>query len=37
MRIAILDLNEGEANEGMRCIHQLVAQFKSEAPVPVEH
>ena len=37
MRIAILDLNEGEVNEGMRCIHQLVAQFKSEAPVPVEH
>jgi homoserine O-succinyltransferase len=37
MRIAILDLYEGEVNEGMRCILQLVAQFKAEAPIPVEH
>ena len=37
MRIAILDLYEGEANEGMRCILQLVEQFKSESGIPVEH
>jgi homoserine O-succinyltransferase/O-acetyltransferase len=36
MRIAILDLYEGEANEGMRCIHQLVDQFKNESAEPVE-
>lgn len=35
MRIAILDLYEGEANEGMRGILQLLEQFKAEAPVPV--
>jgi homoserine O-succinyltransferase/O-acetyltransferase len=27
LRIAILDLYEGEANEGMRCIKELVQQF----------
>src|SRR5258708_1121411 len=37
MHIAILDLYEGQVNEGMRCILQLVAQFKAEAPIPVEH
>jgi homoserine O-succinyltransferase len=36
-RIAVLDLYEGEANEGMRGILQLVEQFKAESPVPVEH
>ena len=36
MRIAILDLYEGEINEGMRCIIQLVEQFKAESPVTVE-
>ncbi|MEJ0055517.1 MAG: GMP synthase [Bacteroidota bacterium] len=30
MKIAILDLYEGEANEGMRCILQLVEQFKKD-------
>jgi homoserine O-succinyltransferase len=36
MRIAILDLNEGEPNEGIRGIQQLVDQFKEESPVTVE-
>jgi homoserine O-succinyltransferase/O-acetyltransferase len=35
MKIAILDLYEGESNEGMRCIQQLVHQFKAIAPFPV--
>jgi GMP synthase-like glutamine amidotransferase len=30
MKIAILDLYEGESNEGMRCIRELVDQFKNE-------
>lgn len=37
MRIAILDLYEGETNEGMRCIIQLVEHFKAEAPESVEY
>jgi len=36
MRIAILDLNEGEANEGIRGIQQLVEQFRGESPDPIE-
>jgi len=35
LRVAILDLYEGEENEGMRCITQLVEQFKSQSGVPV--
>ena len=35
MKIAILDLYEGEANEGMRCIRTLVDQFKNEVNFPV--
>jgi len=35
MKIAILDLYEGESNEGMRCIHELVNQFKNEVNFPV--
>jgi len=30
IKVAILDLYEGEANEGMRCIIQLVRQFKND-------
>ncbi len=30
MRIAILDLYEGEPNEGMRCIHNLIQEFELE-------
>jgi homoserine O-succinyltransferase len=37
MRIAILDLYEGEANEGMRGIRQLIEQFKNESPGSVEY
>jgi homoserine O-succinyltransferase len=33
MRIAILDLYEGEANEGMRGIRQLLDQFGSRDPI----
>ena len=35
-RIAVLDLYEGEANEGMRCIRQITDQFKLQAQVNVE-
>lgn len=35
MKIAILDLYEGESNEGMRCIRELVNQFRSEVNIPV--
>jgi GMP synthase-like glutamine amidotransferase len=35
LRIAILDLYEGEANEGMRCIKQLVEEFKNESTYTV--
>lgn len=35
MKIALLDLNAGEPNEGMRCIRQLVDEFKAVAPVAV--
>lgn len=31
LRIAILDLYEGEANEGMRCIKELVGQFAAKS------
>lgn len=37
MRIAILDLYEGEVNEGMRCILELVDAFKKQVNVPVDH
>ncbi len=37
MKIAILDLYEGESNEGMRCIRELVDQFKSEVTFPVSY
>jgi GMP synthase - Glutamine amidotransferase domain len=35
MKIAILDLYEGEANEGMRCILQIVEEFKKECDFPI--
>jgi GMP synthase-like glutamine amidotransferase len=31
IRIAVLDLYEGETNEGMRCIRQLLDHFKAES------
>ncbi len=35
MKIAILDLYEGESNEGMRCILELVDQFRNEVNFPI--
>ena len=37
LRIAILDLYEGEANEGMRCIKGLVQQFIRESQFNVSY
>jgi homoserine O-succinyltransferase/O-acetyltransferase len=37
LRIAILDLYEGEVNEGMRCIKELVEQFAREAQYNVSY
>lgn len=37
MKIAILDLYDGEANEGMRCIRELVARFSKQAPITVSY
>lgn len=37
LRIAILDLYEGEANEGMRCIKELVEQFSRESRFHVSY
>jgi homoserine O-succinyltransferase/O-acetyltransferase len=37
LKIAVLDLYEGEVNEGMRCIKELIEQFKSEMPFPVQY
>lgn len=35
IRIAVLDLYDGEANEGMRCIRQLLDHFKKESEYEV--
>lgn len=37
IRIAVLDLYEGEANEGMRCIRQLLDQFKNDHQVDLTY
>jgi homoserine O-succinyltransferase len=37
MKVAILDLYEGESNEGMRCLCELVDQFKNEVNFPVTY
>jgi homoserine O-succinyltransferase/O-acetyltransferase len=29
IKIAILDLYEGEPNEGMRCLHEIIRQYAS--------
>ena len=34
-KIAILDLYEGESNEGMRCIHQLIDEFRKETGLEI--
>lgn len=35
IKIAIIDLYEGEANQGMRCIGQLVEKFKRDSHYPI--
>jgi homoserine O-succinyltransferase len=35
MRIAILDLYQGEANEGMRCIRELITEFGQQHQVKI--
>ncbi len=35
IRIAILDLYNGEANEGIRCIHELIQQFSEESELEI--
>jgi len=37
IRIAVLDLYDGETNEGMRCIRQLLEHFKSESDHEVSY
>lgn len=37
MKIAVLDLYEGEANEGMRCIRALIEQFNDDSSYPVTY
>jgi homoserine O-succinyltransferase len=36
VRIAILDLYEGKPNQGMRCIHEIVAEWKENQQFEVE-
>lgn len=36
VRIAILDLYEGYANEGMRCIHQIIDDWAEQGEIEVE-
>lgn len=37
MKIAILDLYDGEPNEGMRCIVDLIEKFKSDESIPIQY
>ena len=37
VKIAVLDLYEGQPNEGMRCIRELIGNFVHTAPVPVSY
>lgn len=36
VRIAILDLNEGKPNQGMRCIHQIIEEWQMNTDLEVE-
>ncbi len=36
IRIAILDLNEGRPNQGMRCIHQIIDEWEMNSEVRVD-
>jgi homoserine O-succinyltransferase len=37
VKIAVLDLYEGEANEGMRCIRELIEQFRDYYQIPLTY
>ncbi len=36
VRIAILDMNQGMPNQGMRCIREIISQWKRQSSVEVE-
>jgi homoserine O-succinyltransferase len=36
LRIAILDLNQGMPNQGMRCIREIITQWRTRSNAPVE-
>jgi homoserine O-succinyltransferase/O-acetyltransferase len=36
LRVAVLDLNEGQANQGMRCIRQLLDDFSDGHDISIE-
>ena len=36
LKVAILDLNEGEPNEGMRCLRNILSDFGEENNIKVE-
>jgi len=36
IRIAILDLNEGQPNQGMRCIHQIIDEWQMDNDLDVD-
>src|SRR5215218_9487102 len=36
LRIAILDLYEGQANQGMRCIRQIISEWSEFHGIPTE-
>ncbi len=37
IKIAVLDLYDGEANEGMRCIRQLIEEFEADCHLTVKY
>jgi homoserine O-succinyltransferase/O-acetyltransferase len=37
IRVAILDLYEGAANEGMRCIRQILSQYSQERQIDLDY
>ncbi|MFI5131314.1 MAG: GMP synthase, partial [Chitinophagales bacterium] len=36
IRIALLDLNEGKPNQGMRCIHQIIDEWEMDSDIKVD-
>src|SRR5688572_18456225 len=37
IRIAVIDLYEGQPNQGMRCLRQIVQQWKEQNNIEVEY